>query len=341
VSATPAQHSEIEELLTRLESAGEGPHRPLRSFPIRNRPVEELQELLEGMLAKGVLKGSPDVQKAKSGVVEDKVVQGVTAPIPALSAPPSIATDKLGDEVILTADRSTNRLLAMGNARVLEQLEALIRELDQRSPQVLVEAMVVTLSDTQTRELGVEISKLGTAGDTQWRLSSLFGLGSPNPAAPTLPAPGGTGFSGVVLDPGSFSALVKALETANHGRTRTMPRLLVGNHQAGRAELGAADALREHQRLEHGRDDQLRRHAGRRHADLGHAADRRGRPDPARLHDQPLVLRRQPIEPKPPAAQAGKQAQEHGHRAGWIHGRGWGARDPERERRPHQDAALR
>src|SRR6185436_2414841 len=85
--------------------------------------------------------------------------------------------------------------------------------------------------------LGVEISKLGTAGDTQWRLSSLFGLGSPNPAVPTLPAPGGTGFSGVVLDPGSFSALVKALETANHGRTRTMPRLLVGNHQA--AELNS------------------------------------------------------------------------------------------------------
>jgi general secretion pathway protein D len=35
-----------------------------------------------------------------------------------------------------------------------------------------------------------------------------------------------------VLDPGSFSALVKALETVNEGRTLTIPKVLVTNQQA-------------------------------------------------------------------------------------------------------------
>jgi hypothetical protein len=88
-----------------------------------------------------------------------------------------------------------------------------------------------------------------------------------------------------VLDPGSFSALVKALETANHGRTRTMPRLLWRNHQAAELKLGPADALREHERLEHGRDHELRgtRTPARRSRSRRRS---RGRPDPARLHDQ-------------------------------------------------------
>lgn len=239
VSATPAQHHEIEELFTRLESASQGPRKPLRSFPVKNRPVEELKTLLDGMLAKGVLQAEPEVQKGKTGVVEDRPPQGVSGPLPSTSvaSSPPIATDKLGDEIVLTADHATNRLIAMGNARTLEQLGLLIAELDQRTPQVLVEAMVVVLTKTETEHLGVELSKLGTAGDTRWRLTSLFALGNPDPAAAALPAPGGTGLSGVVLDPGSFSALVRALETVTKGRTQTMPKLLVDNHQT--AELNS------------------------------------------------------------------------------------------------------
>jgi general secretion pathway protein D len=39
-----------------------------------------------------------------------------------------------------------------------------------------------------------------------------------------------------MLDPGSFSALVHALETLNHGRTLTIPRVLVNNNQQGRLD---------------------------------------------------------------------------------------------------------
>lgn len=191
------------------------------------------------MLDKGALEGLPDVQNAPTGEVVDRFpvdakgaqVQGPTGPIPAVYKPASLATKGLGDEVILTADKATNRLIAMGNARVLEQLGALIAELDVRHPQVLVEALVVTLTDDQTRSFGVELQKMGVDGTVQWRLASLFGLGSPDPNALTLPPPGGTGASGVVLDPGSYSAAVRALETINQGRSLTIPKVLVNNNQ--------------------------------------------------------------------------------------------------------------
>jgi general secretion pathway protein D len=249
ITATAAQHHVIQDLFKRLESTAEGPRRPIRSFPIRNRGVEELKDLLQGMLEKGALEGLPSVEKAPTGEVVDRfpveavadakpqVVQGPTGPIPALYKPASVATKALGDEVILTADKATNRLIAMGNARVLEQLAMLIEELDVRHSQVLVEAMVVTLTDDQTRSLGVEMQKIGVDGDVQWRLASLFGLGSPDPTFPGLPPAGGAGASGVVLDPGSFSAAVRALETINKGRSLTIPKVLVNNNQ--RADLNS------------------------------------------------------------------------------------------------------
>ncbi len=251
ITATPAQHQVIQDLFQRLESTDQGPRRPIRTFPIKNRSVEELRDLLQGMLDKGALAGLPEVQKAPTGEVIDRkppdvtspppsttaptitppsVVQGPTAPIP--SKPTSTSSKGLGDEVILTADKATNRLIAMGNARVLEQLASLIAELDVRHPQVLVEALVVILTDEQTRQLGVEMQKIGFDNGVQWRLASLFGLGSPDPTtALTLPPAGGAGASGVVLDPGSFSAAIRALETVNKGRSLTIPKILVNNNQ--------------------------------------------------------------------------------------------------------------
>jgi general secretion pathway protein D len=205
--------------------------RPIRSYGIKNRSVEELQAMLQGLLDAGALKG--DAKPAAAAPL-----QGVTAPLPSAPTPP-IKSDELGDKVILTADKATNRLIAMGESRVLEQLEALIQELDVRQPQVLVEALVVIMTEGQTTELGVELQKVGITGEVQYQLSSLFGRGSPNPSSTLggLGSPTATGFNGVVLKPGDFSALVQALETVNHGRSLTMPKVLVNNNQA--AELNS------------------------------------------------------------------------------------------------------
>jgi general secretion pathway protein D len=213
--------------LTRLESTDEGPRKPLRAFPIANRRVSEVLELLEGLLDAGVLEQSAK----RAAEPTDPGVQGATASIPAsasISVP--VSAPRTTPEVTLAADEATSRILAFGEARLLDELGRLIDELDVREAQVLIEALVVTLTESQTRALAVELQSLATVGTTSARFASIFGQGSIDPATSTIPAVTAPGFSAVVLDPGDFSAVVRALETLNRGRSLTTPKVLVNNN---------------------------------------------------------------------------------------------------------------
>jgi len=130
----------------------------------------------------------------------------------------------------LTIDEGTNTLIAVGEPRLLSQIESLLRTLDVRQPQVMLEVLMVTLTDSQSRDLGVELEKLRISDDLFIRLSSLFGLGVRN-AAGDRSAGDASGFTGVVLSPGDFSVVIRALESLNKGRSASMPKLLVGNNQ--------------------------------------------------------------------------------------------------------------
>jgi general secretion pathway protein D len=234
ITATAAEHRRIQDLFERLEETKTGPGRPIRSFPVKNRGVEELRDLLEGLLAKGALATTAPAETEPEQPA--KPAQGPTAPLSAEAPPPPAAAEP-GSEVIIAVDKGTNRLIAMGEPRLLDQLGRLIEELDVKHTQVLIEAISVALTDDQMRGLGVEMQKIGASGDVAVRLASLFGLGSPDPAGNMVQPASGTGFAGVVLDPGNFSAIVRALETVNQGRVLTAPKVLVNNNQ--QAELNS------------------------------------------------------------------------------------------------------
>jgi len=266
LTATAGQHARVEQLLLRLDSTATATRRPIRSFKLKNRPVADVLSLLQSLIAAGALEARNEA--ASPGPAERTVPPmappdttppsspAPTNPSPTNPAPqtnPKVpasenrsgggtggktrTTDAENEHgVSLSADSGTNTLIAVGDVHVLDQLEKLLQTLDVRQPQVMLEALVLALSDDQSRELGVELQKLVTSGSVQGRLSSLFGLGAPDPAGGGLPLASGSGFTGVMLDPGSFSALVHALETLNHGRTLTIPRVLVNNNQQGRLD---------------------------------------------------------------------------------------------------------
>ena len=224
VTALPATHRRVEETLERLDAAPPEAHSGMRSIPVHHRTVEEMLGLLQDLLDQGALP-----------VAE-------TLPVPAgpdglEATPPSGGTGgtakpfRWKDRLTLASDPGVNRILAIGERRLLDQVEALVGELDVHFPQVLVETLVVSLSESEALDLGVELQKLGSSSDARIQLASLFGLGSPDPATSVIPPAGGTGFSGVVLDPGEYSAVVRALETLNRGRTLTIPKVLVNNNR--------------------------------------------------------------------------------------------------------------
>ncbi len=71
-------------------------------------------------------------------------------------------------------DSGSNTLVISAAGDVQANLEQIIRKLDQRRPQVLVEAIIVEISNDAAKELGVQFALGGTDGSTVPLLSSNF-----------------------------------------------------------------------------------------------------------------------------------------------------------------------
>ena len=264
VTATPSEHQQIRAAMDRLAALPPEARVPVRTYAIRNRSVEEVVAILQDLVASGVLSaetsfeaGAPfDASAAAQRTTRDvlpagaRSVLGPDAPSPTGAAsgdrrgavrPPAASASAAGavrqpGSLSITADPATNILIASGEPRLLAQLESLLKTLDVRQPQVMLEVLVLSLSDTDTLDLGVEIEALIRSGDTFVRLASLFGLG-PLPLLPpvggAIPAATGQGGTALVLRPGDYGVLVRALETMNDGRALNIPKVLVNNNEQG------------------------------------------------------------------------------------------------------------
>lgn len=248
VTATAEEHARIDSLLERLQSMPASARRPMRAFPVRNRSVTEILAVIENLIAAGALQtaSGPTAEHAEAPMQRTSLNGSQSqwapagAPIEApqrddASTEPATQEQRrsaaVGEYALsLTADESTNTLIAIGEGRQLDALGSLIKELDRRQPQVMLDVLAVSLTDDETLDLGAELQKLEVSGTTIFHLASLFGLSSISPASSATSATG-AGFTGVILDPGSFSVVIRALETLNEGRSLTMPRVLVSNNE--------------------------------------------------------------------------------------------------------------
>lgn len=243
VTATSAQHEQIKSLVDRLDAMPAATRRQVRTYPIKNRDVEEVVRLLQGLIAARVL--DPGELGSKSsvrrGIAQQTPFVGSTSAGPrektgtASTKKAGGGSDESGtessdtSEVSLAADTATNKILAVGEPRILDQLDELIERLDARQPQVMLEVIAVSFNEGTSRDLGVELQKLEQNGLTQVALSSVFGLFG---GAPTgLDSVGGSGLTGLVLSPGDFSVLLRALRSVNEGRTFNRPQVLVNNNE--------------------------------------------------------------------------------------------------------------
>ena len=87
-----------------------------------------------------------------------------------------------GNVVLPTVDyhAPTNSLVISANYETLLAMERVIEALDQRRAQVLVEAIIVEMSDNTARELGVQFVLSGTGNPTTPFVSNSFTRAAPN-----------------------------------------------------------------------------------------------------------------------------------------------------------------
>ncbi|MEM8757512.1 MAG: secretin N-terminal domain-containing protein [Planctomycetota bacterium] len=219
-------HAVLDQIVNEATNPDPKTKRSLATIPIRHRDAEGLVS---------------DVEAALSAITGASIesVESVPQLIGAAEAndplDPRSSARIGGSESASSANRSisvdeeTNSLLVVGTPIEIEQIRTLVAELDVPTTQVRIEVLLLSLTESQTLDLGIELDKIEITGGTTFRLSSLFGLGLQAGSA-VLPG-AGAGLTGVVLDPGDFSVLIQALETVNDGRTLSMPSVLVSNNQ--------------------------------------------------------------------------------------------------------------
>ncbi|WP_426020063.1 type II secretion system secretin GspD [Brevundimonas sp. DWR2-3-1b1] len=174
----------IEDLDRRAQSADD-----VKVVFLEHANAEQLLPVLQQIVGQQVTAASanatPASQRGSGGI-------GQAAPV---EAPASAPTTVLpGQKATIARFPGANALVISASADTQRMLAEVIRQLDARRQQVLIEAIVVELSDTAVRELGVQWVLAGEDGNPA-------GLTNyPNRSTPLVPIAGGAA-AGQLDDP--------------------------------------------------------------------------------------------------------------------------------------------
>ena len=172
-----------------------------------------------------------DFDDGRSGRVVDRRDEGF-GPGDGRDGPNQEVRGVKTDDATITADLNTNSIIVVADAEVQGFYATLIEELDERRPQVMIEATLVTLDTTDNFTLGVDIVAGDRTGSRQTFALSSFGLSQLNGDLGLDLVPG-IGFNGAVLDADIADIILQALKSDSRSRVVSAPKVLVNDHETG------------------------------------------------------------------------------------------------------------
>lgn len=233
VSATPVIHQQIIDLQKQLDVPLTEVASPVRFYKLQNADAAEVLATIRaiegGAGLEGIDLGSGPGPQFGAGV--PGLPGGSPPPPPGI--PPLALAAVQGREVTVTADENLNSIIVIADPAVQRVYQSLIKQLDQRRPQVMVEATIVTLDTSDGFTLGVEISGGDTAGDFQAFSFSSFGLSAIDDGDFGLDIIPGVGFNGAVLESDIADIVIQALKTDGRSRVVSAPKVLVNDNATG------------------------------------------------------------------------------------------------------------
>ncbi|MEO0530715.1 MAG: secretin N-terminal domain-containing protein [Planctomycetota bacterium] len=133
----------------------------------------------------------------------------------------------------VTADPTSNAIIVVADRATQEVYKNLIEFLDQRRPQVMIEAKVVVIDTTNGTSVGVEISLGDRSGAERLFEFTSYGLSTVDPITGALSLIPGRGFNWALVEPDTADAVVRALSTHTRSKVVSAPRLLVDDNATG------------------------------------------------------------------------------------------------------------
>jgi len=215
VNATTEQHTRIAEILKYVDAQTDTTKIPYVIYPLENQKPEDLATILEKLIQETV--------KDKEGKIQEVI-------------------KKTDEEIVIVPDENTFSIIVYASKKNQEWISSLIKTLDKRRPQVLIDVTLVEVwkTDEFTYNLNL-IESFPDLTDTAGFTSTIGGktvegvLGdletSERDRFIDLQSASGTG-TGFYGDK-HVNALLTLMQTKNYGRILAKPKILVNDNEQG------------------------------------------------------------------------------------------------------------
>jgi len=184
----------IDRIVKTLDVEAAEPERPMQIHRLRNTKAESMLATI------------------------GELIQGVSLPTEA--GQPERA------EIQVVADQASNSLIVAATKADHEWIGKLISDLDERRPQVLLEAWIVVVNERGAEDLGVELSAKRSGG-------TFFGITEFDRITGTrlLPQRPGPGVTAAIVKPDDVAGILRALEQEQKAMILSRPRLLANDNE--------------------------------------------------------------------------------------------------------------
>jgi type IV pilus assembly protein PilQ len=132
-----------------------------------------------------------------------------------------------------SAVQETNSVIVKDLALGIERVEALLDNLDKRPQQIMIEARIVEISTSYSRELGVKWGRSGYNDPSPGAFEGRFEVNLPKPS--TI---GGDLIFGTIVSSWNLDLRLSALEDTGDGKILSQPKILVLDNQEAKITSG-------------------------------------------------------------------------------------------------------
>ncbi len=208
VNGTPEQHAKVSAIIEYVDSEMDLEEIPYKIYALENSSPDHLAEILQSLIEE-----STEQTQDKDGKIE-KVVT------------------KRQDEIAIVPDPNTYSVIVYASKKNQEWIQTLVKQLDKRRPQVLIDVTLVEVTKTEAFNYDLDLVQSAT------NLSSTSGI--IKSLTSTQPTDGH--FGEVRSDSGAFTgyygdshvnALLTAMQSKNYGRVLAKPKILVNDNEPG------------------------------------------------------------------------------------------------------------
>ncbi|HED65505.1 MAG TPA: hypothetical protein ENJ09_08105 [Planctomycetes bacterium] len=220
VMAMPEEMPRVKDLVARLDVEVIEPERNFHIYRLENIKSEDIADVLDNFLQ--------DADRATRNQ------QGGTGGRAAGTG--GGTSSRNSDQVVVVPDNNSNSLLISASKTRYEEVLELIRQLDRRQDQVLIETALIELTGSDLTSLGLEWALADVKGDggfgvTNFGLSSITDTdldGLPDTRTPNI----AQGLTAGILSGGDINLpiLVAAAQNSSNANVLNIPSVLVNNN---------------------------------------------------------------------------------------------------------------